>query len=113
MSTENETDHCPISHRRRLTPIWGLLTLVLVAVVAVGCGGGAGETGNGWSDVVRDRASPAPRPEMVQPTVPAVPTNSLPDLPPVRRGFQPAPEQFAVMGDPSAPVTIVEYSDYQ
>ena len=34
-------------------------------------------------------------------------------LPPVRKGFKPEPEAFAVKGDPSAPVTIVEFSDYQ
>lgn len=34
-------------------------------------------------------------------------------LPPVRRGFKPAPETGSVKGDPNAPITIVEYSDYQ
>lgn len=34
-------------------------------------------------------------------------------LPPARRDFKPEPEEFAVMGDPEAPITIVEYSDYQ
>jgi len=34
-------------------------------------------------------------------------------LPPARRNFKLEPEDFAVMGDPQAPITIVEYSDYQ
>lgn len=34
-------------------------------------------------------------------------------LPPVRKGFKPKPEATGVKGDPNAPVTIVEYSDYQ
>jgi hypothetical protein len=34
-------------------------------------------------------------------------------LPPVRTGFKPAPETSSVKGDPGAPVTIIEFSDYQ
>ena len=34
-------------------------------------------------------------------------------LPPIRKGFEPKPEAFGVKGNPDAPVTIVEFSDYQ
>lgn len=34
-------------------------------------------------------------------------------LPPVRKGFKPQSEATSVKGNPNAPVTIVEYSDYQ
>jgi hypothetical protein len=43
--------------------------------------------------------------------VPQSPSTVL--LPPPRADFEPEPENFAVMGDPNAPITIVEYSDYQ
>lgn len=47
---------------------------------------------------------------------PAVPTRQASRkmaLPPIRKGFEPKPEAFGVKGDSSAPVTIVEFSDYQ
>lgn len=56
--------------------------------------------------------------EAVQPAPPVVVPTRQPGarrmiLPPVRKGFKPEPEAFAVKGDPGAPVTIVEFSDYQ
>jgi len=61
---------------------------------------------------------PAADPKVAQPAPPVVTPTRQPAtrrmvLPPVRKGFKPQPEAFAVKGDPSAPVTIVEFSDYQ
>ena len=50
---------------------------------------------------------------VVPPASRATPTNRQMVLPPVRKGYVPQPEATSVKGDPSAPVTIVEFSDYQ
>ncbi len=113
MSLGNETERKPVGRRTGLAPVLGLLILVLIAVAAAGCSTGEGSAGNGQSEGESGRASPAPRPETAQPAVSPTSTNPPPGLLPAREGFQPAPEQYAVMGDPNAPVTIVEYSDYQ
>ncbi len=84
-----------------------LSALALATGILTGCGG----TPRGDTPENRGSISPAPRPQTAEPT--PSPTKSLPSLPPVREGYQPEPEEYAVMGDPSAPITIVEYSDYQ
>ncbi|NOZ04996.1 MAG: hypothetical protein GXP41_01410 [Chloroflexi bacterium] len=98
-----------VRRRRRVAMVVGAVALVLTAIVLAGC---ASTTG-GEQNANRGSASPAPRPETAQPTTLPSPTKPPPGLPPERKGFTPEPEQYAVMGDPHAPVTIVEYSDYQ
>ncbi len=51
-------------------------------------------------------------PSVVAP-VPQSPSAAPVLLPPPRADFEPEPEGFAILGDPQAPITIVEYSDYQ
>jgi hypothetical protein len=51
--------------------------------------------------------------KLVAPAVPARRSARRMALPPVRKGFVPKPEATSVKGDPDAPVTIVEFSDYQ
>jgi len=104
MNKASNTKH-GAGRRRKAVPVLGVIALTLAAIVLAGCGGATG----GEQGANRGSASPAPRPETAQPS----PTKPPPGLPPVREGFTPAPEEYAVMGDPDAPVTIVEYSDYQ
>ncbi len=104
MNKASNTKH-EAGRRHKSLPVLGAIALVLAAIVVAGCAGATG----GEQTATRSSASPAPRPETAQPS----PTSPPPGLPPEREGFTPAPEQYAVMGDPHAPVTVVEYSDYQ
>lgn len=116
MNVESKIDRRLVVGQFSLPPVLGLLILLLFTMVVVSCGRGAGDAGDDRSEAggggvdTASNVSPVPLPETAQP---AVPTKPPPDLPPVREGFQPAREDFAVMGDPGAPVTVVEYSDYQ
>ncbi|MFQ6057629.1 MAG: DsbA family protein [Anaerolineae bacterium] len=69
-------------------------------------------TFNPYATSVPPASRLSPAPGVATPAAQAA-TRAPALLPPPRRDFKPEPEDFAVKGDPDAPITIVEYSDYQ
>lgn len=129
VSAENETTHRQIEIQVGPIHVLSLLFLLGAAVFVAGFGWW---TLSGTVDFSELRATllaepgqganPAAGPAPARLAVPTAPSARQPApraeprqmaLPPVRKGFQPEPEDTAVKGDPNAPVTIVEYSDYQ
>lgn len=84
---------------------WTLSTMRTVPETAIGQSPRQGPITNPAAD--RETA------RLVAPAVPARQPSRKMALPPIRKGFEPKPETFSVKGDPDAPVTIVEFSDYQ
>lgn len=82
--------------------------LVVVLGLGIWLGLSASQINPSVFDPYASSASPGEVPAAAQPA-PEAPVL----LPLARRDFKPEPEEFAVKGDPEAPITIVEYSDYQ
>lgn len=85
----------------------GSLALIVLSLALMGCAGPDPAAVEGAVQATLTAMAPAQRP-----TVSPGPTATL-ILPPARKDFVPQPEVASVKGDPSAPVTIVEFSDYQ
>ncbi|MFQ5855038.1 MAG: hypothetical protein ACE5LU_05260 [Anaerolineae bacterium] len=100
-----------------------VVALLVVAILVAGFGwwtlstiSNAPETAASQSPAPTTITYPAAGRETARLAAPAIPTRRPARqmaLPPVRENFVPKPEATSVKGDPNAPVTIVEFSDYQ
>jgi hypothetical protein len=103
--------------------ILALATLVVTAIFVAGFGWWTlstmrtpPETAIGQLPARGPITNPVADREAARLAAPAIPTRQPSRkmaLPPIRKGFTPQPEAFGVKGNPDAPVTIVEFSDYQ
>jgi protein-disulfide isomerase len=125
MDTERERDATTEPVELVIGLRQALLVLVVLAAVifAVGFGAWTLATMTGVPEVAfnllaepRD-TTPTQGQEVPQAAVPPTPSvtpiRRQMALPPVRKGYVPQTEATSVKGDPSAPVIIVEFSDYQ
>ena len=117
MKQPGQTKQVVIAVDRRAMRWLGLLVIVgIVAGLGAWIGRSLGRVGVSAFDPYATSASP-----VSQASLPSGGAASAPQaaaqvpvlLPPPRPDFKVEPETFAVKGDPQAPVTIVEYSDYQ
>ena len=124
METENGSEQKRVEIHATPTQVLVLLILLGIATFTAGFGWWAfSSTINVSKGQARQAPETAPPASLaagqqatksVPPAVPARQTaKRRMALPPVREGFTPQPEATSVKGDPNAPITIVEFSDYQ
>ncbi len=126
-TARDETEENPTTQPTEIVigpqQILALATLVVAAIFVAGFGWWTLSTMRTPPETVISQ-SPAGGPitnpaagheadSLAPPAVPARQPSRKMALPPIRKGFTPKPEAFGVKGNPDAPVTIVEFSDYQ
>ncbi len=126
-TARDETEENPTTQPTEMVigpqQILALATLVVTAIFVAGFGWWTlstmrtpPETAIGQLPARGPITNPVADREAARLAAPAIPTRQPSRkmaLPPIRKGFTPQPEAFGVKGNPDAPVTIVEFSDYQ